>query len=126
MHTVWVRLNAVVFFGLTVLLGLSCLAGLSKYGHSYMYQPSKFIVVVTSSRLVSFHFILFYFIWEREIKRINETGSYYYARFLLLLLVVVVGWGLDEHLFVRCVCVPVMRPINELYVGSFLPFFALF
>jgi hypothetical protein len=41
MHTVWVRLNAVVFFGLTVLLGLSCLAGFSKIMHSQMHQPSK-------------------------------------------------------------------------------------
>jgi len=39
MHTVWVRLNAVVFFGLTVLLGLSCLAAFSKIGHSYIHQP---------------------------------------------------------------------------------------
>ena len=41
MHTVWVRLNAVVFFGLTVLLGLSCLAAFSKIGHSYIHQPGK-------------------------------------------------------------------------------------
>lgn len=41
MHTIWVRLNAVVFFGLTVLLGLSCLAAVSKIGHSYWYQPSE-------------------------------------------------------------------------------------
>jgi len=39
MHTVWVRLNAVVFFGLTVLLGFSCLAGFSKIMHSSMHQP---------------------------------------------------------------------------------------
>jgi len=39
MHTVWVRLNAVVFFGLTVLLGLSVLAALSKWGHQSRYQP---------------------------------------------------------------------------------------
>mmetsp|Transcript_6462 Transcript_6462/g.11878 ORF Transcript_6462/g.11878 Transcript_6462/m.11878 type:complete len:175 (+) Transcript_6462:144-668(+) len=39
MHTIWVRLNAVVFFGLTVLLGLSCLAAVSKIGHSWKYQP---------------------------------------------------------------------------------------
>mmetsp|Transcript_37383 Transcript_37383/g.69136 ORF Transcript_37383/g.69136 Transcript_37383/m.69136 type:complete len:177 (-) Transcript_37383:259-789(-) len=39
MHTVWVRLNAVVFFGLTVLLGLSILAALSKIGHSNRYRP---------------------------------------------------------------------------------------
>uniref|UniRef100_A0A7S1VL54 Signal peptidase complex subunit 3 n=1 Tax=Grammatophora oceanica TaxID=210454 RepID=A0A7S1VL54_9STRA len=39
MHTVWVRLNAVVFFGLSVLLGLSCLAGVSKLGHSLSYKP---------------------------------------------------------------------------------------
>lgn len=39
MHTVWVRLNAVVFFGLTVLLCLAILAALSKYGHSYRHQP---------------------------------------------------------------------------------------
>jgi signal peptidase complex subunit 3 len=41
MHTVWVRLNAVVFFGLTVLLGLSCLAALSKVTHSYYHRPGK-------------------------------------------------------------------------------------
>ena len=39
MHTVWVRLNAVVFFGLTVLLCLSILAALSKIGHSNKYKP---------------------------------------------------------------------------------------
>ena len=44
MHTVWVRLNAVVFFGLTVLLGLSCLAGFSKIMHSQMHQPSKLLL----------------------------------------------------------------------------------
>lgn len=50
MHTVWVRLNAVVFFGLTVLLGLSCLAAVSKIGHSLYYQPSKafYVVVVVA------------------------------------------------------------------------------
>jgi hypothetical protein len=44
MHTVWVRLNAVVFFGLTVLLGLSCLAAFSKIAHSQ--KPSTFSVRV--------------------------------------------------------------------------------
>ncbi|GAX22639.1 signal peptidase complex subunit 3 [Fistulifera solaris] len=39
MHTVWVRLNAVVFFGLTVLLGLSCMAALSKVGHTLRQRP---------------------------------------------------------------------------------------
>mmetsp|Transcript_1831 Transcript_1831/g.3996 ORF Transcript_1831/g.3996 Transcript_1831/m.3996 type:complete len:177 (-) Transcript_1831:110-640(-) len=39
MHTVWVRLNAVVFFGLTVLLCLSILAALSKFNHTAHYQP---------------------------------------------------------------------------------------
>ncbi len=39
MHTVWVRLNAVVFFGLTVLLGLSVLAALSKIGHARRHRP---------------------------------------------------------------------------------------
>ncbi|CAM9542390.1 unnamed protein product [Ectocarpus sp. 12 AP-2014] len=33
MHTAWVRVNAVVFFGLTVLLVLSVLAALSTYLH---------------------------------------------------------------------------------------------
>jgi len=42
MHTVWVRLNAVVFFGLTVLLGLSCMAALSKMTHVYHYKPSAY------------------------------------------------------------------------------------
>jgi len=39
MHTVWVRLNAVVFFGLTVLLCLSLLAALSKINHTSYHQP---------------------------------------------------------------------------------------
>jgi signal peptidase complex subunit 3 len=39
MHTVWVRLNAVVFFGLTVLLCLSILAALSKFNHAARHQP---------------------------------------------------------------------------------------
>eukprot|EP00574_Skeletonema_japonicum_P013312 CAMPEP_0201726364 /NCGR_PEP_ID=MMETSP0593-20130828/9406_1 /ASSEMBLY_ACC=CAM_ASM_000672 /TAXON_ID=267983 /ORGANISM="Skeletonema japonicum, Strain CCMP2506" /LENGTH=176 /DNA_ID=CAMNT_0048217839 /DNA_START=264 /DNA_END=794 /DNA_ORIENTATION=+ len=39
MHTVWVRLNAVVFFGLTVLLCLSILAALSKFNHTTHHQP---------------------------------------------------------------------------------------
>mmetsp|Transcript_20796 Transcript_20796/g.29654 ORF Transcript_20796/g.29654 Transcript_20796/m.29654 type:complete len:174 (+) Transcript_20796:244-765(+) len=39
MHTIWVRLNAVIFFGLTVLLSLSILAAVSKYGHEKRYQP---------------------------------------------------------------------------------------
>lgn len=41
MHTVWVRLNAVVFFGLTVLLCLSGLAALSKLGHTLRHRPGK-------------------------------------------------------------------------------------
>lgn len=45
MHTVWVRLNAVVFFGLTVLLCLSCLAAVSKFGHSYKYKPGMGLTV---------------------------------------------------------------------------------
>lgn len=39
MHTVWVRLNGVVFFGLTVLLGLSCMAAISKIGHASKHVP---------------------------------------------------------------------------------------
>ena len=40
MHTIWIRLNAVVFFGLTVLLSLSLLAALSKIGHANRYVPN--------------------------------------------------------------------------------------
>ena len=40
MHTVWVRLNAVFFFGLTVLLCLSLLAALSKINHTSHHQPA--------------------------------------------------------------------------------------
>jgi signal peptidase complex subunit 3 len=48
MQTVWVRLNAVVFFGLTVLLGLSCMAAISKIGHSSTNQPSKSLIALWS------------------------------------------------------------------------------
>ncbi len=33
MHTVWVRLNAVVFFGLTVIVSLAVVTWLSTFGH---------------------------------------------------------------------------------------------
>jgi hypothetical protein len=46
MHTLWVRLNAVVFFGLTVLLCLSGLAALSKLGHSLRQQPREFSLLL--------------------------------------------------------------------------------
>jgi hypothetical protein len=49
MHTVWVRLNAVVFFGLSVLLGLSCLAAISKIGHASRHQPGETSRLVASS-----------------------------------------------------------------------------
>jgi len=39
MHTLWVRLNAVVFFGLSALLGLSVLAAISKLGHGTRHKP---------------------------------------------------------------------------------------
>lgn len=42
MHTVWVRLNAVVFFGLSALLGFSVLAAISKIGHSNRHVPSEY------------------------------------------------------------------------------------
>lgn len=58
MHTVWVRLNAVVFFGLTVLLGLSCLAAFSKIGHSYIHQPGKILLSV----LICFRSAHFYLV----------------------------------------------------------------
>lgn len=40
MHTVWVRLNAVVFFGLSALLGFSVLAAVVKIGHSNRHVPA--------------------------------------------------------------------------------------
>jgi len=40
MHTVWVRLNAVVFFGLSALLGFSVLAAVSKIGHANRHVPA--------------------------------------------------------------------------------------
>merc|ERR1711862_582296 len=39
MYNVWVRLNAVVFFGLTVIVGLSVLAAISMTGHSSRNKP---------------------------------------------------------------------------------------
>lgn len=39
MHNVWVRLNAITFYALSVLLGLSVLAAISKIGHSSRNAP---------------------------------------------------------------------------------------
>mmetsp|Transcript_17752 Transcript_17752/g.19463 ORF Transcript_17752/g.19463 Transcript_17752/m.19463 type:complete len:182 (+) Transcript_17752:170-715(+) len=55
MHTVWVRLNAVVFFGLTVLLGFSCLAGFSKIMHSSMHQPIIQTLELNTLRSIKSH-----------------------------------------------------------------------
>ncbi|GKY91661.1 hypothetical protein MPSEU_000138000 [Mayamaea pseudoterrestris] len=55
MHTVWVRLNAVVFFGLTVLLCLSGLAAVSKFGHSYKYKPDIQTLKLNTLRSLKSH-----------------------------------------------------------------------
>mmetsp|Transcript_15499 Transcript_15499/g.20181 ORF Transcript_15499/g.20181 Transcript_15499/m.20181 type:complete len:177 (-) Transcript_15499:46-576(-) len=55
MHTVWVRLNAVVFFGLTVLLVLSCLAALSKLGHSVRHRPIVHTLQLNKLRSLKSH-----------------------------------------------------------------------
>lgn len=47
-HNVWVRLNAVVFFGLTVLLCLSGLAWISKLGHSLSAANKPGMLCLTS------------------------------------------------------------------------------
>lgn len=55
MHTVWVRLNAVVFFGLTVLLCLSLLAALSKLGHANRHQPIIHKLALNSMKSLKNH-----------------------------------------------------------------------
>ena len=55
MHTVWVRLNAVVFFGLTVLLCLSILAAISKIGHARRYQPDIRTLELNTMRSLKNH-----------------------------------------------------------------------
>jgi signal peptidase complex subunit 3 len=55
MHTVWVRLNAVVFFGLTVLLCLSILAALSKIGHTRYHQPQIHKLALNQLRSIKNH-----------------------------------------------------------------------
>ena len=55
MHTIWVRLNAVVFFGLTVLLCLSLLAALSKIGHTKWYQPKIYKLELNKLRSLKNH-----------------------------------------------------------------------
>lgn len=55
MHTVWVRLNAVVFFGLTVLLCLSILAAISKIGHASKYQPDIKVLKLNNMKSLKNH-----------------------------------------------------------------------
>lgn len=55
MHTVWVRLNAVVFFGLTVLLCLSILAAISKIGHASKYQPDIKVLELNNMKSLKNH-----------------------------------------------------------------------
>ena len=64
MYNVWVRLNAVVFFGLTVIVGLSVLAAISMAGHSKRNLPSKLdctmltITIVNHNNLILINVIL--------------------------------------------------------------------
>ena len=46
MHNVWVRLNAITFYALSVLLGLSVLAAISKIGHSSRNAPGMYIMPI--------------------------------------------------------------------------------
>lgn len=59
MHTVWIRLNAVIFFGLTVLLGFASLAALSKIwfdlGHSSKYAPKIDVLRLNKLRSLKSH-----------------------------------------------------------------------
>ncbi len=55
MHTVWVRLNAVFFFGLTVLLCLSLLAAFSKIGHANRHQPLIHTLKLNSMKSLKNH-----------------------------------------------------------------------
>ena len=55
MQTVWVRLNAVVFFGLTVLLCLSLLAAFSKIGHARRHEPKLHRLALNSMKSLKNH-----------------------------------------------------------------------
>ena len=50
MHNIWVRLNAVIFFALTVLLGLAILCALS----SYLHAPLPLLKTLKLNELKSF------------------------------------------------------------------------
>ena len=50
MHNIWVRLNAVIFFALTVLLGLAILCALS----SYLHKPLPLLNTLKLNELKSF------------------------------------------------------------------------
>ena len=53
MHTVWVRLNAVVFFGLTVIVSLASLTWVSTIGHSGF--PAVDVLRVNSVKTLRSH-----------------------------------------------------------------------
>jgi signal peptidase complex subunit 3 len=53
MHTVWVRLNAVVFFGLTVIVSLASLTWVSTIGHSGF--PTVDVLRVNSVKTLRSH-----------------------------------------------------------------------
>jgi signal peptidase complex subunit 3 len=75
MHTLWVRLNAVVFFGLSALLGFSCLAAL------VCSMPAYGCAAVDHFEKVSFHFFpaltgrCYYFPVVVETLKLNKLKS---------------------------------------------------
>jgi len=71
MHTVWVRLNAVVFFGLTVIVSLASLTWVSTIGHQGF--PQVDVLRVNTVKTLRSHVSFFTLANTSGIRRIHFT-----------------------------------------------------
>ena len=88
MHNIWVRLNAVIFFALTVLLGLAILCALS----SYLHAPLPLLKTLKLNELKSFRshrgddIALLFFDLDADLSRYAHISTSTIILLLLLLL----------------------------------------
>jgi len=95
MHNIWVRLNAVIFFALTVLLGLAILCALS----SYLHAPKPLLKTLKLNELKSFRshrgddIALLFFDLDADLSRyahISTTSTINTAAIIIIIVIIII------------------------------------
>ena len=95
MHNIWVRLNAVIFFALTVLLGLAILCALS----SYLHAPKPLLKTLKLNELKSFRshrgddIALLFFDLDADLSRYAHisTSTINTAAIIVIIIIIIIN-----------------------------------